>query len=95
MKRKANSYFVELLRKFTLILCIPLIAMLILFWRADKILKEQVLVSATKSLNLYSEQMDIILESVQSTCRTIFTNEKVNKYYTKTIFMQTIELFPV
>lgn len=85
MKRKANSYFVELLKKFTLILCIPLIAMLILFWRADKILKEQVLDSATKSLNLYSEQMDIILESVQSTCRTIFTNEKVNKYYTKTI----------
>ena len=80
--KKTKSYFKDILVKLILMLCIPLLSIGLIYWRADRTVKEQLQVSATKTLKLYSEQMDKVFDEVRNACVTAFGSSMCRSYYT-------------
>ena len=72
--KKTKSFLMELLQKMILTLCVPLITTLLVCWQANHILREEVMLSAEKSLNIFSVQMDDIMRQAEGICTFLITD---------------------
>jgi len=76
----SGSFFRDILRNFILLLLVPMITILVLFFHADRTVKEQVQESASQKLDLYYEQMEDIIKGMQATCLSILDNQYCQMY---------------
>lgn len=81
-----KSFFNNIFCNFILLLCVPLVSILLIFNRADKIVKEQVMVSASKNLDLYYAQIEDVMEEMRTTCLTILSNSDCELYSLESMF---------
>lgn len=81
MKEK-KSYFYKFFLNFVLMLIVPLLTIVFIFWQADYVVRNQIFDSASKSLKRYSELFDTTMEDIYNTCMTIFGREECGFYLT-------------
>lgn len=75
-----RSFFTELLISFLLLLCIPIITIVLILWQSNRIVKEQVLAIESKSLHLYVEQLEEVMEGMKDVCHTLYASEYCQLY---------------
>ena len=75
-----RSFFTELLISFLLLLCIPIITIVLIFWQSNRIVKEQVQDIESKSLHLYVEQLEEVMEGMKDVCHALFVSEYCQLY---------------
>ncbi len=63
-----KSFLEELIQKLVLTLCVPFVATILIFWQANQILKEEIMLSSEKSLEIFSSQMDEITRTSKDVC---------------------------
>ena len=78
---KKKSYFKVFFLNFILMLIIPLLTIILIFWKSDQIVKNQILNYASGTLERYSELFDGAIKDMSSACLSIFAREECKKYY--------------
>lgn len=80
MFKGKKSFFTELLISFLLLLCIPIITILLIFWQSNRIVKAQVQDIESKSLHLYVEQLEEVMGGMKDICHTLYSSEYCRLY---------------
>ena len=75
-----KSFFSEIIRYFVLLLLVPMFTILLIFNRADEMLKAQIQESATKDMRLYYEQMEKLVRDMQETALTVWGDSDCRIY---------------
>ena len=78
---KKKSYFQVFFLNFILMLIIPLLTIIIIFWNADRIVRKQILDYASGSLERYSELFDVTIKNMSNACLSIFGRDECKNYY--------------
>lgn len=76
----SRSFFHDILRNLILLLVVPMVTILLIFWHADQTVKEQVQESASQNLNLYYEQIEDIMKDMRTTCLSILEDADCKMY---------------
>ncbi len=80
MKRKKSYRFIYFI-SFIIMLIVPMVTMIFNFWKADNIVRSQVLDLASKSMEQYSEMFDVTLKEMSATCLSIYGSEECRDYH--------------
>lgn len=78
---KKKSYFQVFFLNFILMLIIPLLTIILIFLKADHIVRNQILNYASGSLERYAELFDVSIKEMSSTCLSIFVRDECRNYY--------------
>lgn len=78
---KKKSYFQVFFLNFILMLIIPLLTIILIFWNADRIVRNQILDYASGSLERYSELFDVVIKEMSSDCLSIYGSKECRNYY--------------
>jgi len=91
-KRGTKTFFYTMLRDFILLLIVPLITILLIFSRADEMVREQIQESASKDLSLYCEQMEDIVSGMRATCLSVLADSDCKTYSLKGVSDASLRL---
>jgi len=75
-----KSFFSEMIRYFVLLLLVPMLTIMLIFNRADDMLKAQIQESATKDMRLYYEQVEKLVRDMQETALNVWGNSDCRIY---------------
>ena len=77
---KSKSYFPKILRDFLITLIVPILALVLLYFQAEGIVKEQILLSNQNTLNQFFELIDTTLSEMEKTGYRITVNKVCQEY---------------
>lgn len=77
---KNKSYFPKILKDFWLTLFVPIICIILLYFQAEGIVKEQILLSNKNTLNQFFETLDATLYEMRNTSYLIANDEACSEY---------------
>lgn len=83
IKRKLKgrkSYFYKSLVNFMLTLCVPILAILLIFIQAEQTVKEQIQVSNQSNLNQFFHLVDSIASEMKEVCISVTGSEECQNY---------------
>lgn len=80
MLKGKGKFFLELLRSFVLLLCIPMITILVICWQANHTVKQQIIASETKSFQLCMEQLEEVFAGMWDDCASLFSDTMIKLY---------------
>lgn len=78
--RKSKSYFPKILRDFLITLIVPILALVLLYFQAENIVKEQIMLSNQNTLSQFFELIDTTLSEMEKKGYWITVNKVCQEY---------------
>ncbi len=85
---KYKSFLLQIMIYFVLVLLIPACTILLLYWQADKMLRNQINVSSRDTLNQFFCAIDISLEEAEDILIRIMNDEDCKEYGRRGVYMK-------
>ena len=87
MFKGRKSYFYKFFLNFALMLSVPLILIFVVFGYADRVIRNQILDSASNSLNQSAEKFDETIEDMREICYDVIVQKECLRYATYAVNM--------
>ena len=78
--RGRKSYFYKFLLNFMLTLCVPILAILIIFQQAEHTVRNQIQVSNQSTLNQFFRMVDTVAKEMEDVCVSVVSNVECENY---------------
>ncbi len=87
MFKRRKSYFYKSFIRFLKMLSVPLLVILLIFGYADGVVRDQILRSASESLNNSAKRFDATIEEMRDACFNIMSRKECRRYVTYAVNM--------
>ena len=85
---KNKSYFIKIFRDFLITLIVPLLTIFLLYWKAEDIIREQILISNQNTLNQFFRFIDASMEEMKQVSNAIGNNTVCENYSRMSVYSE-------